>query len=169
MLEARSAYGAEPAKTILGYRTSFLAGEGVRVSADTPELQDWIQGWLRLNGLTGRMLTDAVSEGEVVGHVLWTIDDAWAWLRATRRSSATTAGRTDSASARSSTREGNWEQPNWWPQFDGMRLIGVHRRLTAGMYEPWLEVGRDRFVFVRTGGHGNVARYPAPTTQNVPP
>ena len=75
MLEARSQYGSEPAKSILGHRTSFLAGEGVRVSADTIALQEWIEGWLRVNGLTGRMLTDAVSEGEVVGHVLWTIDD----------------------------------------------------------------------------------------------
>ena len=169
MLEARSQYGAEPAKSILGHRTSFLAGEGVRVSADTTVLQEWIEGWLRVNGLTGRMLTDAVSEGEVVGHILWTIDDmgmatchpafvgydGWA-------GSGGTGGLGIGPQQYS---EGQWEQPQWWPQFDGMRLTGVQRRVAAGLYQPWLEVGRDRFVFVRTGGHGNVARYPAPTTR----
>ena len=169
MLEARSAYGAEPAKTILGYRTSFLAGEGVRVSADTPELQDWIQGWLRLQGLTGRMLTDAVSEGEVVGHVLWTIDDMG--MATCHPAFVGYDGWTGSGGVGGigigpqQYSEGSWEQPEWWPQFDGMRLTGVLRRVMAGKYEPWLEVGRDRFVFVRTGGHGNVARYPSPTTR----
>ena len=171
MLEARAAYGSEPAKTILGYRTSFLAGEGVRVSADTPRLQDWIQGWLRLNGLTGRMLTDAVSEGEVVGHVLWTIDDAG---MATCHPAfvgydgwAGSGGVGGIGIGPQQYSEGSWEQPEWWPQFDGMRLTGVQRRASVGLYQPWLEVGRDRFVFIRTGGHGNVARYPAPATRMV--
>ena len=163
MLEARTAYGAATSKAILRYRTSFLAGEGIRVSADTPELQDWCEGWLRVNGLTGRMLTDAVAESEVVGHCLFTIGDDgmiefWpAFVGYDGWDGGWGIGPQHYT-------EGNWEQPEWWPQFSGIRLTGVTKRQTAGSYVPWLDAMRDRFTFVRTGGHGNVARYPAPTS-----
>ena len=146
MLEATTPYGAEQTKSIYGYRISFLAGEGIRISADTPALQEWIEGWLRTQGMSGRMLTDLVGDSEVVGQVLWTMDEqgeltAWpSFIGAAR-------------------------EPAWWPVYEGLKLTGINQRDAGGNYVPWLQVDRDRFVFVRTGGHGNVARQPAPSTK----
>ena len=77
-----------------------LAGEGIRISADTPALQEWIEGWLRTQGMSGRMLTDLVGDSEVVGQVLWTMDEqgeltAWpSFIGAAR-------------------------EPAWWPVYEG--------------------------------------------------
>ena len=146
MLEAATPYGAEQTKSIYGYRVSFLAGEGIRISADTPQLQEWIEGWLRTQGMSGRMLTDVVGDSEVVGQVLWTMDEqgeltAWPSFI------------------------GNAIEPAWWPVYEGLKLTGINQRDAGGNYVPWLRADRDRFVFIRTGGHGNVARQPAPTTK----
>ena len=158
MLEGTAEYGGEPTRTVLGHRTSFLAGEGVRVSADTPELQQWITGWLKLNGLMGRMLTDTVQDAEVVGQSLWLIDDQG---NAIPQPSFVGNGY-DGTTAQSQFST----YPEWWPTYNGWTLTGIGRRIGMSHdYEPWLEVDRDRFVLVRTGGHGNVARYPAPTTR----
>ena len=164
MLEGAAAYGAEQTRSILSYRTSFLSGEGARVSADTSRLKDWIDDWMRAQGLTGRSLTDAVSESEVVGHVLWTIDDEG---RAVCHPAFVGYDGWTGARMTPYALGYDWAQPVWWPQFDGLRLEGISRRssTTGGDYEPWLETSRDRLVYIRTGGHGNVARFPAPTTR----
>ena len=163
MLEGSALYGGEQSKAILGYRTSFLAGEGLHVAAETTELQEWIESWLEREGLDGRMLSDAVEDTEVCGHVLWTVDDLG---RATRHPSFVGyEGYTPDFYLGSQSSLFGWMQPAWWPSFTGVRLTGIQTRVTGTNYGPWLEEPRDRFVYVRTGGHGNVARFPAPTTR----
>ena len=162
MLEGVALYGAEQTKSVLSYRTAFLSGEGIRVSADTDRLQEWIEGWLRVNGLTGRALTDVVSDTEVVGQALWTVDDMG---MATAHPSFVGYEGYDGHYLGPQSFAGDWQQPRWWPMYDGLRLTGIKQRQDGSDYMPWLEPGRDRFVFIRTGGHGNVARYPAPTTR----
>ena len=163
MLEGSALYGGEQTKAILGYRTSFLAGEGLHVAADTTELQEWIESWLKREGLDGRMLSDAVEDTEVCGHVLWTVDDLG---RVNRHPSFVGyEGYTPDFYLGSQSPLLGWMQPAWWPSFTGVRLTGIQTRMTGTTYGPWLEDPRDRFVYVRTGGHGNVARFPAPTTR----
>lgn len=164
MLEGSALYGGEPTKTVLGYRTSFLSGEGVRISADTPELKAWCESWLKREGLNGRMLTSAVADSEVVGHVLWTVDDMG---RATCRPSFIGyEGYTPDFYLGSQTAAFQHMQPYWWPRFEGLRCTGIQMRTGTGTdYGPWLDETRDRYVYIRTGGHGNPARFPAPTTR----
>ena len=162
MLEATAAYGSEQTLSIYGYRVAFLAGEGIRVAADTPKLQEWIEGWLRVQGMNGRMLTDAVGDSEVVGQVLWTMDDqgmltCWPSFIGYEGYDGHYLGPQSFTS--------DWQQPVWWPTFEGTRLTGIRQRDQGHNWQPWLEVGRDRFVYIRTGGHGNVARNPSPTTK----
>lgn len=161
MLEGAALYGNEQTKTALGFRTSFLAGEGMHVSADTTELREWIESWLKREKLTGRLLTDAVADSEVVGHVLWTVNDRGEVT--CHPSFIGYEGYTPDFYLGSQTF--GWMQPMWWPKFMGSRLVAIQRSVAGTTYGPWMEAPRDRYVYIRTGGHGNVARNPAPTTR----
>ena len=163
MLEGSALYGNEQTKSVLGFRTSFLAGEGIHVSADTPELREWIESWLEREKLTGRMLTDAVADSEVVGHVLWTVDDLGQVT--CHPSFIGYEGYTPDFYLGSQTAAFGWMQPAWWPKFMGTRLVAIQRQVTGTTYGPWMEAPRDRYTYIRTGGHGNVARFPGPTTR----
>ena len=120
MLEATAAYGTEQTLSIYGYRVAFLAGEGIRIAANTPKLQEWIEGWLRVQGMNGRMLTDAVGDSEVVGHVLWTMDDQG---MLTCWPSFVGYEGYDGHYLGPQSFVGDWQQPVWWPTFEGTRLI----------------------------------------------
>lgn len=140
MLEGLADFGGELTKAVLDYRTSFLAGEGLRL---TGEGAGWAEDFLAANQYNGQRLIDAVMDAEVTGHILLSLEATVPYPTISR-----------------------WPvdgSESWKPVYQGDRVVAIEQE-RDGRQEMLFTAG-DPFVYVRTGGHGNVWRFPQPTTR----
>jgi hypothetical protein len=76
MYNGRSDYGGEMCRGVIDTRVSFIAGEGINVTANKPATKKYIEKWLRLNKLHGSKLITMVQTGEMEGKNLIILEKA---------------------------------------------------------------------------------------------
>jgi hypothetical protein len=69
-------YGCWLTKAIVDIRTSFIAGEGISVSANKQKTGDWIERFLERNKLNGSLFQRAIKGSEMTGKILFKLKQA---------------------------------------------------------------------------------------------
>ena len=66
-------FGSQLVRTIIDFRTSFIAGEGISVSSKDEKTSDWIKQFIKDNKLNGSMLINMVKGSEMAGQSIATL------------------------------------------------------------------------------------------------
>jgi len=66
-----SDWGNQQTRALIDFRTAFIAGEGVSISAENPETAEWIERFIRDNKLNGSFFINSVQATEMAGQTIY--------------------------------------------------------------------------------------------------
>lgn len=68
-------YGNQMVRTVIDYRTAFIAGEGISISCKNEKTAAWIEGFIKDNKLKGSNLINMVKGSEMAGQAIVILDN----------------------------------------------------------------------------------------------